>query len=96
VSGLTLNLPPEVVEQLAQRVADILQERAGEERTSAEAARWLTIAQAAAHIGARPQRIYDLRQSGRLSRHGDGRRALIDRHELDQLITRTTATRRHA
>jgi excisionase family DNA binding protein len=43
--------------------------------------------QAAAYIASSKQRIYDLRSSGRLTRHGDGRRALISRAELDQLIS---------
>ena len=42
----------------------------------------------AAYIGAKPQRIYDLRSSGALKRHGHGRRALISRDELDDFITR--------
>jgi excisionase family DNA binding protein len=85
MSGIEISLPPEVVEQIAQRVAEILEERRSGE-AAAPAQRWLTIDQAAAHIGAKPQRIYDLRSSGRLSRHADGRRALIDRVELDMLV----------
>jgi excisionase family DNA binding protein len=80
---LSLTLPDEVVEQIAQRVAEILTERQPDREVSQ---RWLTVDQAAAYIGAKPQRIYDLRSNGRLSRNGDGRRGLVDRRELDALI----------
>jgi excisionase family DNA binding protein len=78
---ITFNLPDELVERIAQRVADIIDER----RVKRELPRWLTVAEAAAYIGAKPQRIYDLRSMGRLGRHGDGRRGLVDRNELDRL-----------
>lgn len=85
--SLSINLPDDVLEQLAQRVADILEERvAARDPGQQRADRWLTVDQAAEYIGSRPQRVYDLRSSGRLTRHGDGARALVDRHELDQLI----------
>jgi excisionase family DNA binding protein len=79
---LTVSLPAELVEEIAQRAADILEERLVRQA----APRWLTIDQAAEYIAASKQRVYDLRSSGRISRHGDGRRALVDRDELDQLI----------
>jgi hypothetical protein len=81
---LQLSLPPELVEAIAQRAADILVEReaaaAGEER------RWLTIPDAMAYTGFPRQWFYDARSSGRLAKHGAGRKAVIDRHELDALI----------
>jgi hypothetical protein len=86
MSGFSIDLSDDVLEQLAQRVADILEERAGGRKMVAMADRWLTVDQAATYIGSRPQRVYDLRSSGRLTRHGDGARALVDKHELDQLI----------
>jgi excisionase family DNA binding protein len=78
-----LQLPPELLEQLAQRVAEILAERTP---ATATEQRWLTVDQAAEYIGCSRQRIYDLRSSGRLRRHGDGRRGLVDRHDLDRLV----------
>jgi excisionase family DNA binding protein len=77
-------LPPEMLDQIAQRVADILEERQGSQ--SEPARRWLTVDQAADYLGCKRQRVYDLRSSGRLSRCGDGRRVLVDRRELDALV----------
>jgi excisionase family DNA binding protein len=89
VSGhrLELDLSADVLEQLAQRVAEILDDRQAS-RSSSGRARWLTVDQAAEYIGAKRQRIYDLRSSRVLSRHCDGRRGLVDRSELDRLIER--------
>lgn len=83
---LTFTLPAELVEQIARRVAEIMLER---EPAKAAEQRWLTVAEAAAYIGAKPQRIYDLRSSGRLSRTGDGSRGLVDRRELDEMVEAT-------
>ena len=82
IVSLTVDLSDEAIAQIAQQVAAILA------KTSATPAmsRWLTVDQAAEHIGASRQRIYDLRSSGKLRRHGDGSRALIDRRELDRLV----------
>jgi excisionase family DNA binding protein len=85
-SLVNVSLPPEWIDAIAMRVADIL-ERRMTARVEPEAKGWLTVAEAAAYIGAKPQRIYDLRSSGRIRRHGDGGRALVDRDELDDLIT---------
>lgn len=81
--SLSIDLPDEALEQLAQRVADILEERTA---ATAPSPRWMTVDQAAEYIGAKQQRVYDLRSSGRLTRHGDGARALVDRRELDRLV----------
>jgi excisionase family DNA binding protein len=83
-ASLSFTLSDDVLEQVAQRVADILEQR---KRPESER-RWLTVGEAAAYIGAKPQRIYDLRSSGRLGRCGDGRRGLVDRRELDGLVER--------
>ena len=87
VPSLRLDLPDELLDELVGRVADELERRG----VSARASRWLTLDEAAAYIGARPQRIYDLRSSGRLRRTGDGGRVLVDRRELDALIERGLA-----
>lgn len=84
--GLSIALPDEVlaefVDLVAARVLEHLDARAPE-----PVGRWLTVEEAAAYLRCGRQRIYDLRSAGRLSRHGDGRKALIDRHELDALAT---------
>jgi excisionase family DNA binding protein len=85
VNEITFSLPPEALEQIACRVADIIGERQNQ-TSGGTVSRWLTIDEAATYIGAKPQRIYDLRSSGRLSRTGDGSRGLVDRNELDRLV----------
>lgn len=80
---LTITLSPDQLSEIAARVAEMLSTSSSPD----SAQRWLTIDQAAAYIGCRRQRIYDLRSSGRLKRHGDGGRALVDRYELEQLVS---------
>lgn len=80
-----LTFPEEVLEQIAQRVAEILAERTST-ATAIGIQRWFTIDEAAEYARCSRQRIYNLRSSGRLSRHGDGGRALVDRQELEALI----------
>ena len=42
----------------------------------------LTVSEAASLLRAKPQRVYDLLSDGRLTRHKDGRRVLVDRQEI--------------
>lgn len=76
---LTISLPPELVAELVAAVLAELGDR--EERSP-----YMTVDEAAEHARCRPQRIYDLRSSGRLSRVRDGSRALVLRQELDALL----------
>ena len=46
----------------------------------------LTVKQAAALIGAKPQRIYDLLSQRRLTRYKEGGRTLVSREELEALV----------
>jgi excisionase family DNA binding protein len=79
---LELALPDELVEEIAQRAAAIVLER---QRAEADApSRMLTVIEAAAFLRAKPQRVYDLLSEGRLTRHKDGRRVLVDRQELER------------
>jgi excisionase family DNA binding protein len=80
---LRIEVPPELVEQIARRAAEIVLQR---QQAEAEQPRWMTVPKAAAYIDAEPQRIYDLASDGRLTRHKDGSRLLIDRRELDAHI----------
>jgi excisionase family DNA binding protein len=81
---IQFTLSGELLDWIAERVVEILQTRqsdgGGDDRR-----RWMTVAEAAEYLRCSPQRIYDLRSARRLSRHGDGSRALVDRHELDRL-----------
>ena len=80
---LTITLSTHQLDEIARRVASILSIQSDQKTPT----RWLTVDEAAVYIGAQRQRIYDLRSSGRLGRYGDGARALVDRNELDDLIT---------
>jgi excisionase family DNA binding protein len=84
VSAIHLELPDDALDELAQRVAAILAPRFA--RSEGASKRWFTVPEAADYIGAQPQRIYDLRSNGTLSRTGDGARALVDRAELDRYL----------
>lgn len=46
----------------------------------------LTVAEAADYLRCSPQRVYNLRSSGRLTRLGDGRSAKVRRRDLDALL----------
>jgi hypothetical protein len=49
--------------------------------------RWLGVDQAAAYIGAKPQRLYDLKSEGRLVPAGqDGARLLYRQSQLDEYL----------
>jgi excisionase family DNA binding protein len=84
VNRLTLELPQEFVEAVAERAAALVLERL-EARTASP---YLSVEEAAEYLRCSPQRIYDLRSSRRLTRGGDGSRALVLRSELDELVAR--------
>jgi hypothetical protein len=86
---LELTFPAELIEQIAGRAAELALERLRAEAESPS--RWMTIPQAVAYMGGTDfernrQHLYDLRSSGRLGRHGEHGRALVDRHELDAYL----------
>lgn len=76
-----LPVPKEWLEAIAERVAELLAERA-----PAELNPFLSVVEAAEYARCSRQRIYDLRSSGVLSRHSDGRRALVSRAQLDAVL----------
>jgi Helix-turn-helix domain len=75
---IVLELPDEVVEAIAERAAELVAER----QTAAAEPEFLTVAEAAAFIRAKPQRIYDLFSDGRLTRFGSVHARLVSRAEL--------------
>jgi excisionase family DNA binding protein len=81
---ITITLTDAQLDAIAERVAAKLADR--RQPTAADAKRWMTVAEASDYLACSRQRVYDLRSSGRLSRHGDGRRGLVDREELDALV----------
>ena len=76
-SGLALAIPEELVEALAQRVADLLAERQPQ-----AAPELLTVDEVAAFLRCRRQRVYDLVSQGRLPHLKDGARLLLRRSDL--------------
>lgn len=80
---LTIELPEEAVEAIAERVAELLR---GELAPSAPRREFVTPVEAAEIWGCDRQRIYDLRSQGRLTRHREGGRAMVSVAELEALI----------
>jgi excisionase family DNA binding protein len=80
-SGLTLAVPDDVVEAVAERVVDLLGERLP---TRPEP--WLDVDAAAEYLAAPRARMYDLVAEGRLRCAKDGRRSLFRREWLDDLL----------
>lgn len=78
-----IELPPELVELVAQRVAEIIDERAAQ---TASSAGWLDSAGAAVYLDCSRDRIHDLVSLGKLSPRRDGRRLLFRRGDLDAYL----------
>jgi excisionase family DNA binding protein len=80
--GLLLD---EAIERLAERVADLLEERA-RPRLGNAAPVLLSVTEAAEMLRCKPQRVYDLRSAGRLPRTTEGGRAVVRRSDLERLV----------
>jgi excisionase family DNA binding protein len=77
---LTLDVPPELLDAISERVAAILAERQAPVNEDG----WLRGAeQIAAYIGAPRSRVYALTSSGRIPVHHDGAALIARRSELD-------------
>ena len=81
--GLILTLPPELVERIAERAAELLAER--QRPTEPEL---LTVAEVAEHLRCKPQRVYDLVSQARLTCLKDGARVLVSRGDLFAYLER--------
>jgi excisionase family DNA binding protein len=96
VSGYSFSLPPELVESIAERAAEIVLERLdidGANRSPASP--YVTVLEAAELLRAKRHRVDDLLSQGRLTRVKDGTRTLIARVEVeDYLAGRPTGRRR--
>ena len=77
--NVAVALSDEDVERIAERVASLA---AG----SSPSDPWLSIEEAAEHLRAKPQRLYDLVSTGRLKPAKDGRRLLFRRSWLDAYL----------
>lgn len=85
---LSLPLPDELVEQIAQRAAAILADQA-----SAAEAGYLDVAGAAEFLACPTSRVYALVSARRLPHHRDGSRLLFDRAELREYVANGGAKR---
>jgi len=77
--SITISLGPEQLEAMAQRVAEILSERA-----QPALPELLTVGEAAALLRCRPKRVYTMASDGRLERVKDGGRLLIPREAVER------------
>lgn len=84
---VTLALDAATLERLADLVEPIIRERLARETPAAPSlSPFLTIVEAAEFLRTKRQRVDDLLSSGRLTRHKDGARTLIERAELERYV----------
>lgn len=76
-------LSDEALNAIAARAADLVLSRLAGGRAQTPLGRYLTVAEAAAYLRCKPQRVYDLRSSGRLACVKDGSRVLIAQDALE-------------
>ena len=79
--GLILPVPAELLEAIATRAAELVEDRVAEAPEP-----WLDVQEAADYLRCKPQRIYDLVSQGRLMNRKDGRRLLFRRSDLDAYL----------
>jgi excisionase family DNA binding protein len=77
-----LLLPPEAIEAIAQRAAELVLAQLPARQPSP----YLSVDEAAVYLRCTKQRVYDLVSAGRLPRHKDGARLLLRRSDLDALV----------
>lgn len=75
------DLPDEDLAPLARRLAALI----APTETARPVSGWVSPDEAAEILRCRRKRIYELVGDGRLTRHGDGRRLLLRRDEVEQL-----------
>jgi excisionase family DNA binding protein len=83
---LTLEVPAGWLDAVAQRAAEIVLAHDERRCVRAAASPYLNVAEAAEYLRAKPQRVYDLLSSRRLTRFKDGSRTLVSRAELDAYL----------
>jgi excisionase family DNA binding protein len=81
-SGLSLNVPPELIEAISERTAALLAEL-----LPASPEPYLDVDGAAGYLACSRDRIYDLRRQG-LAHFKDGSRLLFKREDLDGWLSR--------
>ena len=83
VDTLSIEVPSWFVDAVAKRAAEIVLDQLARQH---QRPKYLTVAEAAELMRSKPQRIYDLLSSGRLTRF-DGRRVLVRRAEVEIYLT---------
>lgn len=81
MTKVTLDIPDEIVEAIAARVAGLI-----EPGTSPSPL--LDVKEAAAYLRCEPKRVYDLTSQRRIAFVKDGSRTLIRREALDQYLAK--------
>jgi excisionase family DNA binding protein len=84
----SIPVPPEVIEALAQRTAEIVTERMGQQPET-----WIGVDQAAEHLACPKSRIYALVSAQRIPHEKDGSRLLFRRSDLDEWLQQGGGTR---
>lgn len=83
--GVALVVPGEVVEAVAQRVAELV---GGAE--SKEPEPWIDVPAAAEYLACRPHRIYELVRRRKVRYRKDGSRLLFRKSDLDRYVSEPT------
>lgn len=83
MTGLTVQMPPEMIEQIAERAAEMVAKQQGG-RSVADA--WLSVAEAADYLRCSTGRIYQLVSARRVPFEKDGSRTLFRRSSLDRWV----------
>ncbi len=93
-AGLALTLPSELLDVLAERVADVLVERGLVVAGAASSPEpWISVAEAATHLACSRSRVYSLVSVGRIPHEKDGSRVLFRRSALDAWVASGGAKR---
>ncbi len=80
---VALTLPPDLVDLVAERAAEILSERQPPDTSPA----WLDTAAAEEYAGMKPGRLHDLKQRRKIAPAGwDGRKPMYRREDLDAYL----------
>lgn len=80
MNQIGLTLPPDVIEAIARRAADLVEQR------DARPEGFLDVAGAAEFLACPASRVYALTSAGRLPVHRDGTRLLFRAAELDEWV----------
>jgi excisionase family DNA binding protein len=81
--GVSLEFTHDSQRELVEQVVALVLERLPQPDPPSP---YMTTAEAAAYLRAKPQRVHDLLSSGRLTRFKDGSRTLVLRTELEALV----------